>query len=98
MIKKAERNKEKKNKKIKQGFTKHDESRTTNIALRTVNKAKVLCVCVFVIFLFFFSFATPPTHKKKKWDLTRGEWGSMLAPVKFFPSSSFSHGYGCCRR
>ena len=66
MIKKAERNKEKKNKKIKQGFTKHDESRTTNIALRTVNKAKVLCVCVFVLFLFFFSFATPLTHKKKK--------------------------------
>ena len=66
MIKKAERNKEKKNKKKKkQGFTKHDESRTTNIALRTVNKAKVLCVCVFVLFLFFFSFSTPLTHKKK---------------------------------
>ena len=64
MIKKAERNKEKKNKKIKQGFTKHDESRTTNIALRTVNKAKVLCVCVFVLFLFFFLRYTSHAQKK----------------------------------
>lgn len=63
---KESRKEQRKEKQKKQGFTKHDESRTTSIALRTVNKAKVLYVCVFVLFLFFPSLHLSHTKKKEK--------------------------------